>query len=207
MLFASRFVALGPYRPINMERTTMNFRSVLSGSTALIVVILATLTHPAAAQSTGNEPIMIGPIQVLRDEPSYLEFGAGAFNIQENRDSSTSAEGKVEFRYGKKLWGIGPAVGVLANTQGGLLGYAGFYSDFKYDRFVMTPLAAFAAYHRGGSEDLGGVFEFRLSLTFAYQFDDMSRLGLLVGHISNANIHDKNPSENDLMLTYSIPIR
>ena len=185
----------------------MRIRPVLVTSTALIILILSSLPRPAAAQSTGDEPIMIGPIQVLRDEPSYIEVGAGAFNVQENRNSSMSPEAKLEFRYGKKLWGIGPAAGVLANLQGGVLAYGGFYSDLKYDKLVVTPLAGVAAYHRGGSEDLGGVFQFRLSLTFAYEFNDMSRLGLQIGHISNANIHDKNPSENDVMLSYAIPIR
>jgi hypothetical protein len=187
----------------------MNERTGLlsAGYIAFIVLFLSTLTHPATAQSTGNEPITVGPVQVLRNESSYLDIGAGAFNIQENRDSSVSPEAKLEFRYGKKLWIVGPAVGVLGNLQGGALIYGGLYSDLKIGRFVMTPLAGVAAYHRGGSEDLGGVFQFRLSLAFAYEFDDMSRLGLQIGHISNANIHDKNPSENDLMLTYSIPLR
>jgi hypothetical protein len=170
------------------------------------MLALTSVAGPAAAQSAG-EPLMLGPIQVLRDEPSYLDFAAGAFNITERRDTSLSAEAKLEFRYGKKLWIFGPAVGVLANSQGGALVYGGFYSDLKYNRFVVTPLAAVGGYHRGGSEDLGGVLEFRLSLGIAYEFDDSSRLGLQIGHISNANIHEKNPSENELLLSYAIPIR
>jgi hypothetical protein len=169
------------------------------------MLAMTSFADPAAAQSS-SEPLMLGPIQVLRDEPSYLDFAAGAFNITERRESPVSAEARLEFRYGKKLWIFGPAVGVLANSKGGALVYGGFYSDLKYDRVVVTPLAAVGGYHRGGSEDLGGVLEFRLSLGIAYEFGDSSRLGLQIAHISNGNTHEKNPSENELLLTYAIPI-
>lgn len=173
---------------------------------ALALLALAAVANPAFAQSA-SEPLMLGPVQVLGNEPSYLDFAAGAFNIQENKNSSASAMGRIEFRYGKKLWYIGPALGILANTQGGIYGYGGFYGDFKYNRIVVTPLAGLGGYRRAGSEDLGGVFQFRLSLSVAYEFRDSSRLGLQIAHISNANIHEKNPSENELLLTYAIPIR
>lgn len=112
----------------------------------------------------------------------------------------------VQFRFGKKLLYIGPVIGVLANTQGGIFGYAGFYSDIRFGRFVMTPLAGAGAYSRGGSEDLGGVFQFRLSFALSYKFDNRSRLGVQFGHISNAGIHARNPSDNEALLTYAIPL-
>jgi lipid A 3-O-deacylase len=59
---------------------------------------------------------------------------------------------------------------VLANTQGGIFGYGGFYSDLALGRFVLTPLAAVGGYHHGGSEDLGGIFQFHLSADLSYQF-------------------------------------
>jgi hypothetical protein len=177
----------------------------LIAANALALMTAASIADPAAAQS--NDGLTLGPVQVLGDGPSYLDFAAGAFNAQGNRDSSATAEARLEFRYGRKLWIFGPAVGVLGNLQGGVYAYGGIYSDLRWGRIVVTPLAGAGAYHRGGSEDLGGVFQFRLSLGIAYEFTDSSRLGLQIAHLSNANIHDKNPSENELLLTYAIPFR
>jgi len=73
----------------------------------------------------------------------------------------------------------------------------------------VTPLGAVGAWWHGGrrDENLGGTFEFRISLAAAYEFADSSRLGLRFGHISSADINKKNPGENDLMLTYGIPLQ
>jgi hypothetical protein len=68
-------------------------------------------------------------------------------------------------------------------------------------------LAAVGGYHRGGSEDLGSTFQFRLSADLSYQFDNQSRLGLQFAHISNAGIIRTNPGENELLLTYAIPLQ
>ncbi len=89
------------------------------------------------------------PLQVIADEPSYIDLAAGAFDIQGHRELPMAPEGRGEFRFGRKLFYVGPAAGVLANTQGGVFGYAGFYADFAWDRFVLTPLGAIGAYHRG----------------------------------------------------------
>ena len=43
-------------------------------------------------------------------------------------------------------------------------------------------------------------------LAAAYAFDNGFRLGIRFGHISNADIHRVNPGENDLMVTYGIPL-
>lgn len=145
-------------------------------------------------------------IRLLDSEPSYLDLGVGAFDIQGHRESSTTAEGRVEFRYGQKLFFLGPAVGVLANPQGGVFGYAGVYTDIAFGRFVLTPLGGVGAYHRGGSEDLGGVFQFRISANLAYEFDNHSRLGANFAHISNAGIHNRNPGDNEVLLTYALPL-
>ena len=185
-----------------MKRST---QACLLPARLILLVLAVGFANSAAAQS--NDGLTLGPVQVLGDGPSYLDFAAGAFNVQENRDSSATVEGRLEFRYGRKLWIFGPAIGVLGNLQGGVYAYGGIYSDLRWGRIVITPLAGAGAYHRGGSEDLGGVFQFRLSLGIAYEFSDFSRLGLQIAHISNANIHDKNPSENELLLTYAIPFR
>lgn len=145
-------------------------------------------------------------LTVLGEEPSYLDLAAGVFDIPIHRGAVTTGEGRIEFRYGEKLFYIGPAVGVLVNGKGGVYGYGGFYGDIAFDRLVVTPLAAVGAYRRGDGPDLGGTLEFRLSINAAYELDDKSRLGLQIAHVSNGGIHQRNPDENEVLLTYAIPL-
>jgi lipid A 3-O-deacylase len=53
---------------------------------------------------------------------------------------------------------------------------------------------------------LGGTFEFRLSLAAAYAFENSSRFGIRFGDFSNADIHQRNPGENDLMVIYGMSL-
>jgi len=64
-------------------------------------------------------------------------------------------------------------------------------------------------YHRGGGEDLGGTFEFRTSVVGAYEFGNGSRVGVQFAHVSNAGTGKRNvnPGENELLLTYSLPLK
>lgn len=146
-------------------------------------------------------------VEWLDDGPSYVDFGAGVFNLGHGHGDPTSAMGRLEFRLGEKLLRIGPMAGVMANTRGGIYGYGGVYADVAIDRWVLTPTAAIGGYSRGSSKDLGGGFQFRIGAELAYRFDNDVRLGLGFAHISNAGIHDHNPGENELMLTLAVPIR
>ena len=162
---------------------------------------------PLAQQSSGAAGS--GPAHLVGDEASHLDLGAGAFDIQGDRDERPSAVGQVEFRYGRKLFFIGPAVGILATTKGAVFGYAGIYADFKFGQFVVTPLGAVGGYRQGGGEDLGGAFQFRPSIAVSYEFADQSRIGVQIAHISNAGTgrDHLNPGPNEVLLTYAIPLR
>lgn len=145
----------------------------------------------------------IGPVEVLGDSRHYIDAGAGVFDFQD-KDDKISAAGRFELRIGKKFHFVGPAIGLLANTDGGVYGYAGIYADFVYGRFVLTPVLSIGGYRQGNSMDLGGVFEFRESLGLAYRIDGRSRIGIEIAHVSNANIYSVNPGENDIMATCGI---
>ena len=91
----------------------------------------------------------------------------------------------------------------MANTDGGVFGYAGLYADFRLgDHILILPSAGAGGYSEGDSKDLGGVFEFHLGATLAYIFEDDSSLGV----ISNARINESNPGVNSLLLSYSLPL-
>lgn len=156
---------------------------------------------PAAAVEPPSSFHRMGNWQIHGDCPHYLAFGLGAFDVDEEPVSAA----RVELRFGKKLFFIGPAIGFLANTDGGYFGYAGIYADIAYKNLVITPMAGGGGYEEGDGIDLGGIFQFRTTLTLAYQFDNLSRLGVQYGHLSNGGTHDSNPSEQDAFVTFGIP--
>jgi lipid A 3-O-deacylase len=105
------------------------------------------------------------------------------------------------------VWVFTPFVGLTATAEGGSYGYGGIGMDiFLGKRFVATPNFAAGVYGNGDGKDLGYAIEFRSGVNFGYRFDDFSRLGMAFHHISNAGLDERNPGEETLMLTYSIPL-
>lgn len=148
----------------------------------------------------------LGGVRVLGTGSHYGEIALGAFDLRGASGSSKrSAAADVELRIGEKLGFVGPALGLVANTDGGVFGYGGVYAELAYGNVVVMPLLGLGGYRQGNSSDLGGAFQFRLSLGIAYQFAGGSRLGVKLTHISNAGIHDYNPGEEELYLSYALP--
>jgi len=134
----------------------------------------------------------------------YLTFGAGSFDVL---DDTNSANFSLEYRATAFKHYLLPMVGVQANSDGGVYGYAGINGDFFLtDNIVLTPNFAVGAYSQGDSKDLGGALEFRSGLELGYQFESQQRVSVAFNHISNAGIYDHNPGEENLMLLYSHPI-
>jgi lipid A 3-O-deacylase len=170
-----------------------------------LLAFLALSGLPASAQGR-DVAFRLGPTEVLGDEPSYIEMGVGVFDpFGFEGERGTTAAGQLQLRWGRKVWFIGPAIGVMANIDGGVMGYGGIYADVAYGRVVFTPQFGAGGYSEGHSKDLGGVTEFRTELGVAYQFDDGTRLGGRIVHVSNAGLHHSNPGEEELYLTYALP--
>jgi lipid A 3-O-deacylase len=178
------------------------------GRTSVVAAVLtALLPTVVAAETAENTYARWGDLAVLGDNaPHYLDLAVGVFDLRQSFGTSErSAAGRVELRGGRKLWFLGPAMGLMANTDGGVFGYGGVYADIAYGNVIVTPFGGFGGYRRDDSSGLGGVFQFRLSLGVSYVFPNRHRLGLNFAHISNAAIHDKNPGEEELYITYAIP--
>jgi lipid A 3-O-deacylase len=155
---------------------------------------------PAQATTTAPAP---NAAAVRVDDPSYLSFGAGGFDVLHNY---TAGEFTGEYRFGQKLWIFKPFLGAMGTTDGAFYGYGGFLVDIYIgNRWVIMPNAAFGYYAKGSGKDLGAHPEFRTGAEFAYRFDDRSRLGLSFHHISNAGIGTKNPGEEEMTLVFSLP--
>jgi len=156
-----------------------------------LAVCIGLFALPAFAQST--------------NEPAFLSLGAGAFDFHDSENRS--AQGEIQYRSDLKLWVFNPMVGFSATSEGSIYAYAGISLDIFFgNRWVLRPSFAPGFYNDGGGKDLGHHLEFRTALEIAYRFDDRSRLGLEIYHVSNAGLGDKNPGQESLMLTYAIPM-
>lgn len=175
-------------------------------SAALVTIFLTSPAWPVLADQADRDVVFrVGPLEVLGEGPSYAEVGVGAFNALDQDGAETESAAKVELRVGEeKLWFVGPAVGLMATGDGGVFGYGGFYADVAWGNVVLTPLLGIGGYTQGDSKDLGGVFQFRTGFGAAYEFTPGMRLGVSYAHVSNAHIHDENPGEEELYLTYAL---
>jgi len=136
-------------------------------------------------------------------DPSFIRFGAGFYDVN---DDMGAGEFHMEYISNSRWWVFNPFVGFMATTDSALYGYAGIRLDlFVGRRFVITPSFAPGLYSDGDGKDLGYPVEFRSAVEFAYRFDDRSRLGLSVYHLSNASLDDNNPGTEVVTLHYSYP--
>lgn len=142
---------------------------------------------------------------LAQEDPAFLSIGAGYFDW--NRQKDEAAEFRLEYRDDHKLWIFRPLAGIMGTSDGAVYGFAGVGVDvFFGNRFVVTPSFAPGYYHEGSGLDLGYGLEFRSQIEFAYRFDNRSRLGLAVSHMSNASLGDTNPGTESAILYYSMPI-
>jgi hypothetical protein len=170
------------------------------------LLLAAWLTPADAASAEPVEPTVfarLGPIALHGSEPDALTIGLGAFDIGQ---SHTSPAANLEYRFGRKLWFVGPSYGLVGNTDGGLLGYVGAYIDLSYRDVYLTPQVAIAGYREGDSRNLGSIFQFRAAGDLTYRFANGARLGLRFAHVSNANTADPNPGEEEIYLIGTIAL-
>jgi len=169
----------------------------------IATALIFRIADPVSAADFAKPYHRFGPVEIHGDGPNYIQAGFGAFHVN-SHGSDVSGAGGVEARIGKKLLFMGPALGFLANGDGGFFGYGGVYSDFSLGKVVTTILIAAGGYRRGEGPDLGGTFQFREEFSVSYKFGNRSRIGIMFSHISNAGIHERNPGGNDLLANYAI---
>jgi hypothetical protein len=143
---------------------------------------------------------------VGRPDAAHLSFGAGYFDAFQQDDPA--AEFRVELRSNWHLLGfLDPFIGASGTSDGAAYGFFGFKTDlYLTDHLVLMPSAAVGAFAEGDGKDLGSTVEFRTGAELAWRFQDRSRLGFGIHHISNASIGDKNPGTEIVSIVYSIPI-
>jgi len=80
-------------------------------------------------------------------DKNYITLSSAVFDILQQDNSSS--EGRVEFRFHKIDWQIKPFGGVMANTDGAVYLFSGFYIDIPLASFLyITPSFAPGFYHK-----------------------------------------------------------
>lgn len=156
--------------------------------------------------------ISVTAFPALAEERSYLTVGAGAFGFLDQ--GHLSGAFTIEYRFGSEglsewgppwFHGLGPEIGLQANTEGGLFGFADLFLDLQpTERLVIWPGAGLGGYRQGNSRDLGGIQQFHLGLFGGYRLAKRHLLGFSLQHISNAGTQETDPGTNALFLTYSL---
>ena len=167
----------------------------------ILSALVAAALHSAVAQVTFGSP----------GDPARIAIGGGAFDVIPHANPSTSKTTGLamsEYRFGDVLWIVAPFVGVLGTGQGAFYGYGGIGFDINIgQRFVVTPSTAVGYFTRGSGINLDANTEFRSGAEFAYRFENLTRVGVGLYHISNAGIGKHDPGAEFATIVLTMPFR
>ena len=154
----------------------------------------------------------------------YDIFGLGIYHVKfDGSATDTATDFRYERRFDNSLIEIGPEsdnffylkpfVGIELTSDSASYLITGIYLEDnlgtlftgKESRYIFTPSFGVGYYDDGDGKKLGNDIEFRTTFEVSYQLENQNRIGLSFGHISNANLGDKNPGVEILSLSYQIP--
>ena len=154
----------------------------------------------------------------------YDVFGIGIYDVKFDGSSSNYATDiRFERRFDNTLVDIGPEednffylkpfAGIELTTDSALYVLGGIYLEDNLGKLLtgnqnkwnFTPSFGLGYYDDGDGKKLGNKLEFRTTLEISYQLKNDDRIGISLGHISNANIGNKNPGVEIISLSYQKP--
>ena len=154
----------------------------------------------------------------------YDVFAIGIYDVKFDGSSSNYATDlRYERRFDNTLIDIGPKednffylkpfVGLEVTTDSALYFLGGIYLEDNLGKLLsgnenkwnFTPSFGLGYYDDGNGKKLGNKLEFRTTFEISYQFKNQDRLGLSLGHISNANIGNKNPGVEIISISFQKP--
>lgn len=151
-------------------------------------------------------------------------YGIGLYDIKfDGSEDKSTTDFRYERRLDNKIFDIGPKednffflkpfYGFEYTEDSASYFIAGIYLEDnvgqlfqgKRGNIIFTPSIGLGYYNNGSGKDLGNDLQFRTTLEFSYKLKNENRVGLSIGHISNANLGDKNPGAEIISLTYQVP--
>ena len=153
----------------------------------------------------------------------YDVFGLGYYGVKfDGSNNNEALDFRYERRFDYSLYEIGPSnykffnlkpfAGIEGTSDSAYFLIAGVYLDDNVgtllagesSNFIFTPSFGTGYYQDGNGKKLGNSIEFRTTLEISYQLKNNNRIGLSLGHISNANLGDNNPGVEILSLSYQV---
>ena len=154
----------------------------------------------------------------------YDIFGIGLYDIKFDGSATNQASDlRYEKRFDNSLVEIGPEsenffdlkpfIGLETTTDSAVYILGGIYLEDNLgtlfvgeeSNFVFTPSFGAGFYDDGDGKKLGNDIQFRTTFEFSYELKNKNRIGISYGHISNANLGDKNPGVEILSFSYQVP--
>ena len=154
----------------------------------------------------------------------YDVIGLGIYDVKFDGSSSNYATDiRYERRFDNTIVDIGPEednffylkpfIGIETTTDSAFYFLGGIYLEDnlgklligKANKWNFTPSFGLGYYEDGNGNKLGNKLEFRTTLELSYQLNNDDRIGFSLGHISNANIGNKNPGAEIIALSYQKP--
>lgn len=137
----------------------------------------------------------------LYAEEANLTLALGNFDF----GKSGTAMGQLEYRFSTDWSGFRPQAGLFFTTDSATYLYGGIgYPVAINDSWSVMPSISAGYYNNGADKDLGYDVEFYSQLRLEYMLASKARIGLGIGHISNASIGDTNSGAETVYLSYSI---
>ena len=154
----------------------------------------------------------------------YDIFGIGLYDIKfDGSQTDQATDLRYERRFDNSLIEIGPEsenffylkpfVGIETTTDSAVYILGGIYLEDNLgtlfvgedSNFIFTPSFGAGFYDDGDGKKLGNEIQFRTTFEFSYELKNKNRIGISYGHISNANLGDKNPGVEILSFSYQVP--
>jgi len=154
----------------------------------------------------------------------YDVYGIGIYDVKFDGSSSNYATDiRYERRFDNSIIDIGPEqdnffylkpfAGIELTSDSAFYLISGIYLEDnigdlltgKDNNWNFTPSFGVGYYDDGNGKKLGNKIEFRSTLEISYQLVNKDRIGISFGHISNANIGNKNPGAEIISLSYQKP--
>lgn len=134
------------------------------------------------------------------------QFSVGYYDVF---DDEEAIDLRVEYRPDSVVFveNLKPFVGAEVTSDASIWVGGGLLYDWNFaNNWYATPSFGAGLYAQGSSDlDLGHVIEFRSQLEVSYEFENETRLGVSLSHLSNAGLDDHNPGTEVLSLSYSFP--
>ena len=154
----------------------------------------------------------------------YDVFGIGIFDVKfDGSEDNQSTDFRFERRFDNTIFDIGPEsdnffflkpfIGLEYTSDSASYFITGIYLednlgqliDGEENKFIFSPSFGLGFYDNGSGKDLGNDLQFRTTFELIYKLKNKNRIGLSLGHISNANLGSKNPGVEIISLSYQIP--